>query len=521
MPLHERKRPESVQPWQRIGLIVLIFLCFFGNIGRLPLFDEDEGAYAEVTREMIASGDYITPKLNGTPFFHKPPAIYWLQACSIYIFGKNEFALRFPSAVAAVFWVMVLFRFIRKHVGEAEAWYGAVFLISGLQTALIAKAAIPDALLNLFLTLTCLHIYDYYRSGRKRHVYASYVFMALGVLTKGPIAIIIPLVVSGVFFFYMKKQKDWLRAIVHPGGWSLFLCVALPWYLLLYHTHGQAFIDDIFFTHNINRFRTAFEGHSGSLFFYLPVVVLGMMPHTAFLLKTTVLLKKLWGSPINRFCIFWFGFVLIFFSLAGTKLHHYIVYGYSPLLLLMAQNVRYVRHRWALSFWPMVFIIVSALLPIIVTSAVARTQDDVARYVLMGFDQNPKWGLSGAAVFAFALILGSLLWKKLSLPHLVFLNAAVFTALINFWILPIAGDVMQSPIKEAAIFAKKRQLDVIMWQMSYPSFFFYNERIIPERMPSVGDIVITKITKLNKIHRHRILYEKNGIVMTQILAIKP
>jgi 4-amino-4-deoxy-L-arabinose transferase-like glycosyltransferase len=520
MTVPARDREPLGARWAAIALGVLLVVSFFVNLGGVPLFDEDEGAYAEVTREMLVAGDFITPRLGGEPFFHKPPMTYWVQAASVSLFGQTEFALRLPSALAGTAWMLALFAFARRTLGTAAAWYAVVFLLSGLQTALIAKAAIPDALLNLFVTLTCFHIFEYAANHRRRHIYGAFGYMALGVLTKGPVAIAIPLAASALFFVTQGQWRQWLRAVFHPGGWLLFLLIAVPWYVALYRLHGRGFIDEIFFTHNVARFRSAFEGHSGSVFYYLPVVIVGLMPHTAFLLKLLPSIRGLWSLPVNRFGCFWFGFVLVFFSLAGTKLHHYVVYGYTPLLMMMAQVVERVRRPWTITLWPAVFAVVLAVIPVIVALAPRYISDDFARHVVEGVAQDIGWGRGWAAVVALVLIVAAPRWRQLSRRAHVVLNAIVFVLLVNVWVIPVVGDVMQSPIKEAALLARSQRLDVVMWQMTYPSFNYYRGKLVPNREPLPGEIVITKETKLDTVKRHEVIYEKNGIVMTRILEFK-
>ena len=508
-------------PISRRAMILLgclLVLSFFVNLGGTPLFDEDEGAYSEVTREMAASGDYVTPRLNGNPFFHKPPMIYWAQSLSTAVFGFTEFGLRLPSAVAGTLWVAVLFAFARRYIGVDAAWYAAVFLISGLQTGLIAKAAIADALLNLFVTLTCFHIYHYYQAPSRRHVLLAFFFMALGTLTKGPIAIAIPFVASALFYVWQRQWGLWLRAVFHPGGWLVFLAIAMPWYVMLYRIHGDAFVQEIFFTHNVERFNVAFEGHGGGFLYYVPVILAGMMPHTAFLLKAAASVRRLLASDLNRFALVWFVFVFLFFSLAGTKLHHYIVYGYSPLLLMMGQVADRVRSRLAVGIWPLIFGGVLFLLPVVVGVVQPRITDEFARLVVAGAvdDIGVSYRVvTGLALLAFGV---GIFWKALSLRHQVLLNAVVFILLVNGYVIPLVGSVMQEPIKEAALLAREQRLQVVMWQMTAPSFSVYRGQVTENRNPEPGEIVITKINKLETVSRHDVLYERNGIIMTRIQA---
>ena len=154
-----------------LGLLFsIVFLSVFVNLGGVPLFDEDEGTYSEVTREMLENRDFVNPKLNGKPFFHKPPMIYWTQAASVTLLGLNEFALRLPSAVAAIIWAVLLFYFARQYLGGHVAWYAVFIMMTSLQTSIIAKAAIADALLNLFITATMIGIYKYYLKPHLKYV---------------------------------------------------------------------------------------------------------------------------------------------------------------------------------------------------------------------------------------------------------------------------------------------------------------------------------------------------------------
>ncbi len=500
-------------------LTAIVLFSLFVGLGSVPLFDEDEGAYSEVTREMLQSGDFITPRLNGETFFHKPPMIYWAQSASVRLLGLNEFALRLPSALASFVWAVMLFGFARRHFNGRIAWYAVFFMATSLQTSIVAKAAIADALLNLFVTLAMFGIYAYYRNRRMRDVYLTFVFMALGFLTKGPIAVLIPLVASGVFFGVKGCWKLWFKAIFNPIGWGLFILIALPWYVALYLQHGRVFIDEIFFTHNVARFQTAFEGHSGSIFYYIPVILLGMIPHTAFLLKAAVNVRTLIKDELNLYLAVWFVFVLLLFSLAGTKLHHYILYGYIPLFLFMAQAADDIRHSLNQFVWPLGFVVVLFFLPQVAAIVQPRISDEFAGLVLAGALSNFGGGyktVTGLAV----MILISLPFVK-ALPRMAgtVIAGVVVIAVANFCAVPIAGSIMQQPVKEAALIAREKGYTVNMWQMSYHSFGVYRQDLVKKGTPRSGDIVITKINKLKDVRRYEILYQKHGIVLARILEL--
>ncbi len=147
-----------------IGHVILLtfalFISFFYQIHAVPLFDVDEGAFSQATREMFLRGDFLSTYLNHQPRHDKPIFIYWLQAASVASFGVNEFAFRFPSALAATLWVWVVFVLTRKIVNAPTAWLAALFMATSMEIALIGKAATADATLNLFITASMLNLYQ-------------------------------------------------------------------------------------------------------------------------------------------------------------------------------------------------------------------------------------------------------------------------------------------------------------------------------------------------------------------------
>lgn len=270
----------------RLLLLLAISLGFFLNLHSVPLFDLDEGAFSEATREMLLRGDFISPYLNGEPRFDKPAFIHWLQAASVLAFGWNEFALRLPSALAASVWVLVVYGFVRTMRDERYALIAAIAMATSLEIPIIAKAATADAALNLFITSAMLAAFLFQQRQRRGYLYACFVLMGLGFLTKGPVAVAIPGAVTLLFYLSRGEFKAWLRAVFDPLGIALFLAVALPWYVLQYLKEGDAFIAGFFFKHNVGRFQGAMEGHGGSVFYYVPVVLIGLLPYTAVLIKT-------------------------------------------------------------------------------------------------------------------------------------------------------------------------------------------------------------------------------------------
>jgi 4-amino-4-deoxy-L-arabinose transferase-like glycosyltransferase len=501
----------------KLLLFFTIIFAFFINLGFVPLFDLDEGAFSEATREMLESGNYLTTYLNGELRFDKPILIYWFQALSVKIFGLNEFALRFPSAVAASVWIYITYLFAQKFMEEKRAFLVGFFMISSLQITIISKAAIADALLNLFIALSMFMIYKFYKSENKKYIYLTYLFVALGTLTKGPVAIMIPLIVSLIFFSIKGEFKRWLRAIFDIKAIALFLLVAAPWYVAEYMDQGEKFINGFFLKHNISRFNSAMEGHYGTFFYYVPVFLVGLLPFTYFYIKIFGKIKEMFSNDLHLFLIVWFLFVFIFFSFSGTKLPHYVIYGYTPIFLLamLYFDEQKVKDFW-LIFPSVLLYIILLLLPIVLKNgAIDSIRDDHAKNILNGsmhlFDIKYFISLILAIILSIYLV-------KINIDKFkkILIIGIVFISIINFIILPLVGQAQQEPIKEAALIAKKDNLNVKMYRINTPSFSFYSQKVTKRQKPKIGEIILTKSSKLKAIKKYHVIYESRGIALVKV-----
>ena len=208
MPLNQTK---SETAWLPAALAILILVSFFAALGSAPLFDVDEGAFSEATREMIVSKNYLTTYLNGAPRFDKPILIYWLQLAAVKLFGLNEFAFRLPSALAGTAWATSIFLFVRKESGNRQAFLAAAMMVLSLQVIVIAKAAIADGVLNFFLAITMFALLHHYKTGSKQALHLAFAAAGFGMLTKGPIAFVIPFAVTFLFSLQERTLKKWLR----------------------------------------------------------------------------------------------------------------------------------------------------------------------------------------------------------------------------------------------------------------------------------------------------------------------
>ncbi len=531
-------------PWL---LVLVVALSFFWQLGAVPLYDLDEGAFTEATREMLDSGNIITPHQDGEPRYDKPVLIYWLQAASTQVFGFNEFALRLPSAVAAAFWVLALWMFVRARLDAPTATVAGLVMALSLQVSLIGKAAVADAALNLFIALAFFEIYRYYLDPdpktNRRFILRAYLWMGLGFLTKGPVAVFFPVVVSFLFFLSEIRWSRqsllvalrWFRAAFSPLGWLIFLLVAGPWYLAIYLDDGPDFFRSFFLNHNVGRFGAAMQGHAGFPGYYLVMLPLILLPFTGWFLSLFKTDRTAWSDPLDRFLWIWFLTVFVFFSFSGTKLPHYLLYGAVPLFILMARYRDGLTQRWLAFGPPLLLFAVLVALPLAldaimhVANGIATSPSAEVRAMLELKPNESALLADGrraldlpygiAVLLGLAAIIVLLRWSKPPLWQRLILAGLVQTWVIYGFLVPRVFETMQAPVKEAGLLAKQLDLPTVVYRTSMPSFSVYRDAITPKRAPVAGDLVFLRVDKLDSLAqaepalRQEILYRRGVVAL--------
>ena len=493
----------------RIFLFLAILINFYLTLSLTPLFNLDEGAFSEATREMFLNHNFITTYLNGNLRFDKPILIYWLQALSTLIFGFNEFALRLPSALAATFWTFGIYYFAKRLFDEKIAVFSSFFMVTALQIGLIAKAAIADSLLNMFIAFSMFSLYLYIKENKEKYLLLAFAFIGFGFLTKGPVAVLVPLATYFIYSLIHKNIKKFLKDTFNIKGILIFLIIALPWYIAEYMQEGNKFIDGFFLKQNIKRFDTSFEHHKGSLFYYIPVVLIGLLPWTSLFIKYLAKLKELIKNDFILFGTIWFFFVFIFFSFSGTKLPHYVIYGYTPLFIFMALNLKKIKSEFLLSLPFILLVATLLLLPFFLKANIYHFNDFIKTAILTLYPYFNKFYFGSLSFILFISIFN---YSK-EIKALILGFSMIFILNYLGW---IYSHVRALPVKEAAIYVKKHNIKkIVMYHLNTPSFDVYAKMLVEKKYPKPGDIVLTKVDQLKKFN-YELLFKKGVIVLIKI-----
>jgi 4-amino-4-deoxy-L-arabinose transferase-like glycosyltransferase len=513
------RRDRAGELLPALAVAVAILAGLFLNLGSIPLFDVDEGAFSEATREMLERGDYVSTWLNGQPRFDKPILIYWLQAASASLLGLNEFALRLPSALASCAWIGAIWLFARRFVGRDSGHAAAFLAASTAGITVIGRAAIADALLNLFLALGMFDIYRYAAEGRPSLRRRAFLWIGLGLLTKGPVALLVPGAASLLAFALQRRLSDWWRAVRDPAAWAILLAVALPWYLLEYGRRGDAFLAGFFMRHNVERFTSPLQGHGGSVLYYLPAVLLLLLPYSGLFLRILPALRhprELRAAPLDSFLWSWFLFVFVFFSLAGTKLPHYLLYGVTPLLILMARERAALRSA-LLAFTPPILMLgLVAALPSLLQRLAPGIRNAYVREALMRTEVfGGAWQAGAAALLAAACVLA--LWRAVPLWRRLAAAGLLCSFALGGLVLPALAELQQGPVREAAQLARRAGWEVRSWRINVPSFSVYRGAVTPATpWPGPGQVVLTRSDALPALGPVALLYRKGGVVLLRM-----
>ena len=334
-------------------LLLLAALTFFAGLGRGAITDSDEAFYAESAREMVETGDWLTPYYNFEPRFQKPILYYWVTAATYLVTGPTEFGARLWAAMAGLGLVLVTAACGRRWYDETTGLLAGAIVATNFGYFSIARMALPDLPLTFCITLAIwaalVSTLEQDRSPRK-FVLVAALALGLGFLTKGPVGVIIPLLVI-VPVLAIERRSIGVTPIDLVLGMLVFIAVSMPWYVLMWLRHGNEYLQSFFVGDNFERFATDRFNDPRPWWFYLPVVAGGLLPWTP--------LALVWLGPITQFIrrrrdigtidlrlLLWATLPLLFYTISVGKQPRYVLPVLPPLALLLAASIVERTQQW-------------------------------------------------------------------------------------------------------------------------------------------------------------------------------
>ncbi len=510
-------------------LVLMAIVLFFTNLGKPKLWDRDEPRNARCAVEMMERHDWTVPTFNGELRTHKPVLLYWLMMSAYSLFGVNEFAARFWSAALAIGTVLLTYSMGRRLFNARAAFWAAGILSTTLMFNVAARAATPDSTLIFFMTLAlAIYVQTAFPSSvtegsndvsqeRQRAFYPRrlltvpiYAAMGMAVLAKGPIGIVLPTAIIGLFLAIIRLSDhestrdsasllpQFLRAIVRVlsplhllrTAWSMrpvtalvsAMAIALPWYLLVGIATDGEWVRSFLLEHNVSRASSAMEGHAGSTLFYYPIAMLiGFFPWS---ILAVPLGLDIWGVLTEKarwatgytFLLCWVGVFVAVFSIAQTKLPSYVTPAYPAVALLAGAFLeRQTSRESRLSrFW-----LQASGASLTIVGAIGVIAIGYASKIYLPGD---RWV---ALVGLIPLILGGIAWRYASLgqpqqfARAVGVCGVAFTVAVFGLMLPRVGEqqlitsLLQVPVESG------QPARLASYAVHEPSWVFYAGREIP------------------------------------------
>ncbi|MBD2301836.1 glycosyltransferase family 39 protein [Nostoc sp. FACHB-190] len=533
------QRPSLVVTLSVLWLMLIGWIGYGWNLGNVGLVDETEPLFAEASRQMFVTGDWITPFFNGVTRFDKPALIYWCQALAYSIIGVNEWAVRLPSAIAAIAVISLAFYTVQWHLAKQDAAEQIQrptrrYLTAAIAAAVMAlnpemivwgRTGVSDMLLTGCIASALLCFFLGYASktgSRKSGVgsggevtplptshsllpnkwyLACYVLIAGAILTKGPVGIVLPGIVIVAFLLYLGKFREVMREMRAFVGVLIIFALAVPWYALVIWHNGWNYINSFFGYHNIDRFTEVVNGHSAPWYFYFLVVLLGFAPYSVYLPAAFVRLKfwqrSQWQSQersqqLGLFAVVWFLGVFGFFTIAVTKLPSYVLplMPAAAILIALLWSDCFPTTSASSSRTPQKLFWFSGWANVVLFSALSVAMFQITQ--LLGTDQaapNFRQTLENSGVTE----LGGYIWllTAISVAFLIItrrwqgiigVNLLGFVAFLIVVLMPamfLMDQERQMPLREiSAVLSQVKQAneEIVMVGFKKPSVVFYSHQ---------------------------------------------
>ena len=410
---------------QALALLGVILMVFAGN-HLLAITDPVESNYALTAKEMLAAGDFISPRIYGNFWYDKPIFFYWELLAGFQLFGVNEFAARFFPALVSVLDVLQVWYFAKKLYDKGTAFAAALIFATTTAFFYLSKAVITDMTFIFFFNSVLIAFYLGYRSGNRQWYLAAFFFSGLTVLTKGPIGFLLPGFILLVFLCLRRKPRELLHLGWLPGL-AVFLVVGGSWYYAMYRLHGMDFITNFFGVQNFLRATVSEHARDDVWFYYIVIFLLGFCPWSFLVLWR---LKKTWRSLYARrwsehavFLLTWAVLIHLFFQCMATKYVTYTQPAFLPMAILAGRfllpKMRLVKRVAACFYVLYAVLIFTAAIPLCdqqsgrsTAAALRNLNPDGALVVNYGDHNNDRIHYRTSTVFYYGANIPELIGRR-------------------------------------------------------------------------------------------------------------
>ena len=319
-----------------ITLFILAAILFFFKLGSFSLYDAVECIYGEFVKQIHLTGDWITMHYNGAIIFDKPPLFFWLQTIATFIFGFNEFALRFWAAICGIATVLVTYQLGKSFYNAKVGFFAGIIVMTTYQYLIQSRIAEMDILLVFLITAAMLAFWQAYQGLSKYYYWLFYLLVSLAAVTKGLLGLALP-GLAILLFLGIKKDLKHIKAMQLVPGIVIFLTIGCPWYIAEWLIHGQKFTEFVLGFLFISRFSAVVSGHPGPWYYYFLALLLGFAPWSHFIPQA---INQTWKNRANNpelltLCLIVPTFVI--FSIAKTKLPSYMLPLYPFIAIMIAK----------------------------------------------------------------------------------------------------------------------------------------------------------------------------------------
>ena len=491
-------------------LFAIAAALLLSGLNTNPIYIKDEAKNAQCAREMHKRNDLLIPTFNGRLRSDKPPFPYFAMYASYKLFGVNPFASRFFSAICGMLTLFLVYHISKKYLNKETALISVCLLLSSFHFLFEFRMAVPDPYLIFFTTSTILSYFLYTQNNRWIYLLICAVTAAAGFLSKGPIALILPLIALFIWSLWDRKMH-FLFSIKTTFCILFSFVLIVPWFLKIHQETNGLYTHDFFITNNVNRFNDTMEGHSGNAFSIILFVVVGMLPATLFIEYPIRNLIKHSTPSLIKLSVSCVLVIIGFFCFSNTKLPNYPMPSYPFIAIIIAYGIQQAQAALHKIYIWVAFLIISSLNPVSVFFLLGNIPET----------KELKYWASLLLILPISVIVLLLVKNKLS-PNLILycLFSCFFFFNFAFYNVVYPKILVRNPvIRTSSQWNSQEQL--YAYQMYNPGFNFYLDKPILILKDSISLFnTLTEDPKRKVITRLK-LYENLDTSKLLLLASYP